>query len=216
MIARAAKLSPLDGGPSLLPKKVFADILENNRLAIIRDYVSSTRRQQTVFHDIMDMWGQPDEGGLGGRYVKPWQGAFCAIEMADVLNLGFGEWEPVARWFLDPMLKRATKGAGWNRAYPCNYQDVIAARRPTTASDDNCVGSYAEAWALTKAAMGFVEPASDVLGANQDYNYLANLRAVFAWWSALSPEARACYDWLHPLLKDSPWGVDIQLCIAPA
>lgn len=44
---------------------------------------------------------------------------------------------------------------------------------------------------------------------------MANMRACLALAARRNAQAKANFDWLHPQLADSPWGVDLQLCVAP-
>jgi hypothetical protein len=216
LIARCAKISPIVATGNLLPRQYFLDILENNRKWIIANYVNNLNRQQSVFHDIMDMPGQPAEGGadIQGCYIKIWQGFFCVQVCEDLVRMGFAEWAAVADWFLDPVLKRLLPNTGWSRAYPGNYQDVIGVR---SGSIVTIVGSYAEAWALTSKKFGLVAPANDVLGSGyQDWNYLANALGAATLASYRNAQAKQAAEWLRPQLANSPWGVDMQLCFAAA
>jgi hypothetical protein len=126
-----------------------------------------------------------------------------------MLRMGFTTWQSVADWFLDPMLKRTMLGTGWNRAYPCNYQDVIGSKSGSTVTLSQ---TYAAAWTLTKNKFGY-NVTGDALAPDQDWNYMANMRACLALAATRNAQAAASFSWLHPQLANSPWGVDVQLAI---
>ena len=202
-LAQAARVTPSLTPGWLLPQSYWASQLSETRQWFETNYVNSGRPERQTFRATGAIDNSRGEAKAPeGTWVDPWQDEFLSTILGWVVSMGFTDWRPAFMWSIGGTIARTSPGRGWVRAYATPYRMILRSSKNAPV-----VGSWAEAWQLTKSVTGMGAGDPNVW-AEDDMTYLAYTRGALVYADKLGvPEAAEALAWATGQLKAKKWNV---------